>query len=83
LGLVTGLLAYLLTYGLSALIRDDELRLNAAVDWETFFSKFWWVLPTTAVQDFLVAGYCYHKLIRLTNVKVATIILFNISEATM
>ncbi|GGH76235.1 membrane protease YdiL (CAAX protease family) [Filimonas zeae] len=74
LGLVMGLLAYFLCYGLGALIRGNELRLNPDVNWNEFFKKFWIVLPTTAVQDFLVAGYCYHKLIRLTNVQIATIV---------
>jgi membrane protease YdiL (CAAX protease family) len=75
LGLIAASLAYLLSYGFGAFIRGDELRLNAAVDWKAFFNKFCLVLPTVAVQDFLVVGYCYHKLIRLTNVRLATLIV--------
>jgi len=75
LGLMAASLAYLLSYGVGAFIRGDEVRLNAAVDWKAFFYKFWLVLPTVAVQDFLVVGYCYHKLIRLTNVRLATLIV--------
>lgn len=75
LGLLLGMLAYLLSYALGALIRGDELLLNTVIDWKAFFYQFWRVLPTAAVQDFLVVGYCYHKLIRLTNVKVATMVV--------
>ena len=75
LGLLLGMLAYLLSYYLGGFIRGNKLRVNTVVDWMEFFNQFWWVLPTAAVQDFLVVGYCYHKLIRLTNIKVATTVV--------
>ncbi|MDT3401755.1 CPBP family intramembrane glutamic endopeptidase [Mucilaginibacter terrae] len=75
LGLLLGMLAYMLSYCLGAFIRGNELRVNTVVEWKEFFNQFWRVLPTAAVQDFLVVGYCYHKLIRLTNVKVATTVV--------
>lgn len=75
LGLIAAFLAYLFCYALGAYIRGNDLHLNSAIDWKAFFIKFWLVLPTAAVQDFLVVGYCYHKLIRLTNVRLATLVV--------
>lgn len=75
LGLVLAMLAYLLSFCLGAAVRGDSLNSNTSVNWPELFKQFWWELPTTAVQDFLVVGYCYHKLIRLTNVRAATVII--------
>ena len=43
--------------------------------------EFWRILPTAAVQDFIVVGYCYVKLVQMTNKRIATVLfgLFFIS----
>ena len=74
-GIVLAMAAYLLSFCFGAWVRGNSFHGNASVNWPELLKQLWRVLPTTAVQDFLVVGYCYHKFIRLTNIRVATIVV--------
>jgi membrane protease YdiL (CAAX protease family) len=80
-GVLLGMGAYLLSFYAGTRVRHDQIAVNHAVDWAGLLTQFWRILPTVAVQDFVVAGYCYIKLIQLTNKRVATLVfgLFFIS----
>lgn len=72
-GLLLGMSSYLLSFCAGVLVRGDHISVNHTVNWSELLNQLWRVLPTAAVQDFIVVGYCYLKLIQLTNKRVATI----------
>ncbi len=74
IGLLLGLLSFLLSFYVGTLVRGDHIMVSHTTDWKDLLKVFWQVFPTAAVQDFVVVGYCYLKLIRLTNSRVATLV---------
>ncbi|MFA6087748.1 type II CAAX prenyl endopeptidase Rce1 family protein [Mucilaginibacter sp.] len=72
-GLLLGMGSFLLSFYVGTLVRGDHIVVSHTTDWNGLLKAFWWVFPTAAVQDFIVVGYCYNKLIRLTNKWVATV----------
>lgn len=80
-GLLLGAVSYLLSFYLGTLVRGDHIAISREVNWMMLWNEFWHTLPTAAVQDFIVVGYCYFQLIRLSNKRIATLLfaLFFIS----
>jgi hypothetical protein len=74
-GLALGITSFLLSFYVGALVRGDHITVSRAIDGTMLLKGFWRVLPTTAVQDFIIVGYCYVKLIELTNKRIATVML--------
>lgn len=74
LGLVLGMGTYLLSFYVGLLVRGDQIAVNHAVNWIDLAKALWRILPTVVVQDFVVVGYCYVKLIQLTNKQIATVL---------
>jgi membrane protease YdiL (CAAX protease family) len=72
-GLFLGITSFLLSFYVGALVRHNDIIVSRVFDSATLFKEFWKVLPTAAVQDFIIVGYCYVKLIELTNKKIATL----------
>lgn len=72
-GLFLGITSYLLSFYVGSLVRGDNIISSHTINLNLIFKNFWNVLPSSVVQDFLVVGYCYVKLIQLTNKKIATI----------
>ncbi|MFD0750138.1 CPBP family intramembrane glutamic endopeptidase [Mucilaginibacter calamicampi] len=72
LGLLLGIASFLLSFYIGALVRNDHISASHIIDGSLLFKAFWAVLPTTVVQDFIIVGYCYVKLIELTNKRIAT-----------
>ncbi len=80
-GLLLGITSYLLSFYVGTLVRGDHIKVSRMIDGTMLLKEFWRVLPTAAVQDFIIVGYCYVKLIELTNKRIATVMfgLFFIS----
>jgi membrane protease YdiL (CAAX protease family) len=72
-GLLLGITSYLLSFYVGALVRGDHITVSQTIDGPMLLKEFWRVLPMAAVQDFIIVGYCYVKLIQLTNKRIATI----------
>jgi membrane protease YdiL (CAAX protease family) len=72
-GLLLGIASFLLSFCVGALVREDHITVSQIINGTMLFKEFWWVLPTAAVQDFIIVGYCYVKLIELTNKRIATV----------
>ncbi|MEO8885305.1 MAG: CPBP family intramembrane glutamic endopeptidase [Mucilaginibacter sp.] len=72
-GLLLGIASFLLSFYVGVWVRHDQVMVSKTIDWGMLITEFWRVLPTAAVQDFLVVGYCYTKLIQLTNKRIATL----------
>jgi membrane protease YdiL (CAAX protease family) len=80
-GLLLGITSFLLSFYVGALVRNDHISISQTIDGRMLLKEFWRILPTAAVQDFIVVGYCYVKLIQMTNKRIATLLfgLFFIS----
>lgn len=74
IGLVLGMGLFFSSFYAGTFVVGGNIVINTEVDWLELLKRFWQVLPTTAVQDFIIVGYCYYKLIQLTNKKIATLI---------
>jgi len=74
LGLLLGSASFLLSLYAGTLVRGGALARNTALDWGGLFSRFQSELAPAAVQEFIVVGYCYLVLLRLTNIRVATVV---------
>jgi hypothetical protein len=74
IGLLLGIVSFLLSFYVGAMVRDDDIKVSQMIDGTMLLKDFWRVLPTAAVQDFIIVGYCYVKLIELTNKRIATVI---------
>jgi membrane protease YdiL (CAAX protease family) len=81
IGLLLGMGSFLLSLYTGTLVRGGSIVQNTPADGMELFKRFVMVFPTAAVQDFIIIGYCYDKMIRLTNKWVATLVfgLFFIS----
>jgi len=80
-GLLLGITSFLLSFCVGALVRQDTITVNRMIDGTMLLKEFWRILPAAAVQDFIIVGYCYVKLIQITNKRIATMVfaLFFIS----
>ncbi|MCC8424366.1 type II CAAX prenyl endopeptidase Rce1 family protein [Mucilaginibacter sp. UR6-11] len=72
-GLLLGITSFLLSFYVGTLVRGDHIMVSRMIDGTLLLKEFWRVLPTAAVQDFIIVGYCYVKLIELTNKRNATV----------
>lgn len=80
-GLALGILSFLLNFYVGTLVKGGDIIINSSIDFKSMAKQFLFVFPTAAVQDFIIVGYCFYKLIEMTNKVVATILfgLFFIS----
>ena len=74
-GLAMGIGLYLLTFYAGTFIFSGQIIRNSNIDGAEVMRRFWKVLPTTAVQDFIVVGYCFYKLIQLTGKRIAVFVV--------
>ena len=72
-GLALGITSYLLSFYVGTLVRGDHIMVSTIIDGTLLLKEFWRVLPTSVVQDFIVVGYCYVKMIEITNKRIATV----------
>ena len=75
LGLLLGFAAYFAGFCPVMLMVNGHWRVNPGVNYRSVLQQLYWVLPAAAVQEFLIRGYCYKKLIELSSVTTATVVL--------
>lgn len=73
-GLFLGILSFLIDFYAGYFVKGGAIYLNHNINFKHLLLQFYWVLPTAIVQEFLVVGYCFKKLIEISNVKIATIV---------
>jgi len=80
-GLLLGMASFLLSLYAGTLLRGGSIVQNTSMDFPQLLKSFIAIFPTTAVQDFIIIGYCFYKMIQLTNKSIATLVfgLFFIS----
>ncbi|WP_185956535.1 CPBP family intramembrane glutamic endopeptidase [Changchengzhania lutea] len=74
-GLVLGVLAVFVGYCLKSFLTEDFIQINGSMDYSNILKHIYWVLPTAAVQELICRGYIYKKIISMTNLTVAKIII--------
>lgn len=73
-GLILGILSFLIDFYAGVLVRGGQWHINHNINYSTLLLHLYWVLPTTAVQQFIVTGYCFKKTIEMSNRTVAIIV---------
>lgn len=73
-GLLMGLLAFVVGFWLKTYLTGEELHYNSQLSITGILQNAYWVLPTAAVQEFICRGYCFKKLVEMSNVTVANLI---------
>ena len=73
-GLFIGILSFLIDFYAGYLVKGGAIHLNHNINFKHLLLQLYCVLPTAIVQEFLVVGYCFKKLIEISNVKIATIV---------
>lgn len=74
-GLLLGLLAFAVGFYLKIFLTGEKIHLNSKVNFYAILTQAYWVLPTVAVQEFICRGYCFKKLIEISNVTIANLIV--------
>jgi membrane protease YdiL (CAAX protease family) len=74
IGLVLGIVAFVVGFYLKTFVTGEHWNVNHGVQYEAIFQQLYWVLPMAAVQEFIVRGYCFKKIIEMSNPTVAIII---------
>lgn len=73
-GLLMGLLAFVVGFWLKTYLTGEELHYNSQLAIGDILRNAYWVLPTAAVQEFICRGYCFKKLVEMSNVTIANLI---------
>lgn len=73
-GLILGIGLFFLSFYVGTFVVGGNIVHNTEVDRVELLKRFWQVFPTAAVQDFIIVGYCYYKMIQLTNKRIATLV---------
>ena len=74
-GLALGVIAVLIGYYLKSFLTGDQIHFNQNLNGIALLKQLYWILPTAAVQELVCRSYLYTKLIPLTNLTVANIIM--------
>jgi membrane protease YdiL (CAAX protease family) len=74
-GLLLGLVAFVIGFCLKTFLTGKRLHFNTKVNFYVILKQVYWVLPTAAVQEFICRGYCFKKLIEMSNVTIANLIM--------
>ena len=74
-GLLLGLVAFAIGFCLKIFLTGEKLHLNNKVSFSAILMQAYWVFPTAAVQEFICRGYCFKKLIEMSNVTIANLIM--------
>lgn len=65
-GLLFGVLAFAGGYYLKTLISGETWIMNGTIDYEQIAWQVYWILPTAAVQQLMIRGYCFTKLVQMS-----------------
>lgn len=74
LGLFLGVIAFLTGFCLRTFVTGENININDKINIANLFKQLYWVLPTAAVQQFIVYGYGFRKIIEMSNVTVSVFI---------
>jgi len=74
IGLMVGIVAFVTGFYLRTFITGEKWNINYSLDYQQILQNLYWVLPTVAVQEFIVRGYCFTKIIDMSNQTIAIII---------
>lgn len=74
IGLLLGIAAFVTGFYFRTFITGEQWNINDSINFQSIFQHLYWVLPTAAVQEFIVRGYCFKKIIEMSNQTTAIII---------
>jgi membrane protease YdiL (CAAX protease family) len=77
LGFLLGAVTYIIGFYATVLLLGRHLRFNQQFDYRGMLWNLYWVLPAAAVQEFLVRGYCFKKMVEMRGA-VTGIIVFGL-----
>lgn len=77
LGFLLGAVAFILGFYATVLLLGRHLQFNHRVDYRGMLWNLYWILPAAAVQEFLVRGYCFKKMVEMRGA-VTGIIVFGL-----
>lgn len=66
-GLFLGNLAFAGGYYLKTLVTGEHWHFNRTIDIQAVLQSLYWILPAAAVQQLMIRGYCFTKLVEMTN----------------
>ncbi len=81
LGLLLGIVAFVFGFQLTTYITGQRWNLNHNIQYSAILGQLYWVLPAAAVQEFIARGYCFKKLIEMSNPKTGIIVFGLLSIA--
>lgn len=74
IGLILGIIAFVFGFHLTTYITGEKWNLNRNIQYANILRQLYWILPTAVVQEFLVRGYCFKKLIEMSNQTVGIVV---------
>ncbi len=74
LGLLLGIAAFVVGFYVRTFITGERWNANSNIVYTAILRSLYWGLQAAAVQEFLVRGYCFKKIIQLSNQANAIII---------
>ena len=74
IGLFLGIAAFVFGFYLRTFVTGELIHINSKITYSNIYRQLYWVLPTAAVQQFIVRGYCFKKIIEMSNQTTAIII---------
>jgi membrane protease YdiL (CAAX protease family) len=67
IGLILGIIAFVAGFYFRTFITGEQWNINYNINYKSVLQQLYWVLPTAAVQEFIVRGYCFKKIIEMSN----------------
>lgn len=74
IGLFLGVAAFVAGFYLRTFVTGEHWNVNHDIIYSNILSQLYWVLSAAAVQEFIVRGYCFKKIIEMSNQTTAIII---------
>ena len=74
IGFLLGIIAFVTGFYFRTFITGEQWNINYNLNYQHILQQLYWVLPTAAVQEFIVRGYIFKKIIEITNQTIAIII---------
>jgi membrane protease YdiL (CAAX protease family) len=74
IGLILGIIAFVTGFYFRTFFTGERWNINHNINYKSILQQLYWVLPTAAVQQFIVRGYCFKKIIEMSNTTTAIIV---------
>jgi len=62
-----GIIAFAAGFYFRTFITGERWNINYNINYKGILQQLYWVLPTAAIQQFIVRGYCFTKIIEMSN----------------